>query len=549
MGSVLQSGAFDGGERSAGRVGAILLGLSIAIVAWHGLGDVAAPWGYGYRDFSAGRWSAFWALHHLQPGLACTHGIPVETFAVDPANGASVPCFNWHHPPLYALYLAGCAWLFGYSEAVLRIAQLLLFLVALPATYDLLRRRCDALVGGVAVLLLASSPFVVLFGPMVLQDGAVLSFGLATAAAFQAYLDQPSRRRWVLVAALLFLTVSLDIPGYFWGPALLLMALTSERRRQGVLAVLLLFPVTVTAFLLMALHYGTVLGGPLGFVRTMLGLAGQEGGILGGRTFGEALAFSMHGVAKDLGAGGIVCLAVFGVVAGSMAKDAVVRRLFRLGLALCVPGLCNYLLFPGHALSHAFWALLLVGALPPLAVIVPLLGWRNLRAPALPVRILGLCMLTVTAGVIGLGLVQTPAVLAREARLPAGIDSLERLRPLLAHHPVVLTNLFDWAAFEKYRRDRLFAGEVPIGSTLIGPDGKQLTWTTIGKAALFGGIDSVEALQLLLAMARQNGIADEVTFLLAADPPSPELEAYLVTLAKPTREGDLQVFCFQVGGR
>lgn len=529
------------------RLGCALLAVALALAAWQCFADVGAPWGHGFRDFGAGRWSAFWAHNHVDLGLSVTRGIPVEVYSTDPATGVVQPQWNWHHPPLYALYLAACAAVFGQTEAVLRIAHGLLFLLLFPAVHALVRRAGHPVLAGVAALLLATSPYVALFGPMVLQDGAVLAIGLATIACFQSHLERPSRAGFWRVAALLFVACSLDIPGYFVGPALFVLALASERRGDGIRAVLLLFPVTLVAFAVMAVHYGTVLGGPLGFLRAMVGLAGEEGGRVVGRSLGDAAVGSVRFVGVELGAWGLSLLAAMGLLLGLATRDAAVRRLWWVGIAAIVPGLLNCALFPGHAVTHAFWPLLLVGALAPLAAIVPLAGWRLWRRSGWPSRAAGACFGALTAIALVAGLLQTRTLLAEDARVPPRLDSLERLRPVLAQHPLVFSNLFDGHALEQHRRDQAWVGEAHFGTEIPAPDGKRITWTRVGDTTLCGNLVSPAALQFLIGLARQRGLAGEVLFALANEPPAPALAEQLRQWAEPTIAGDLQLFRFDLG--
>lgn len=526
------------------RLGWALLAFAIGFAAWQFARHAGGPWGYGLRDFGGGFWSQSWAQNQLRLGFAVTKGVPVEACTIDPATGVPAVTFNCHHPPLYMLWLAAWGGCFGCTAPVLRLAHFVLFLVAFPATWSLGRRLVGAWFGGVAALLLAASPYVALFGPMVLHDGATLAFGLATLAAFAAWRDAPTRARWWATAALFFVTCSIDIPGYFFGPALFLMALQGERRGAALRAVVGLAVVAVVAFAVTALHCGLVLGGPVGYVKHMLSLAGEEAGRAEGLPFPTRLSGQAQVVGGALGALGLAALGALGAVVGALG-GAPARRVWWTAVCATVPGLLNNVLFAGHLVTHAFWPLLWLGAFPLLAAIVPLGGialWSTRRPVA---RALGAALLAAGLATVAIDLWRTPRVLDADAVVPAGLDDLARLQPVLGAPGFVFSDLFDRHAQERLRREHAACAEAHFGTTLVAPDGTLLTWTMVGPVTLFGAVATPAALQFLVERARAQGFAGDVTFVLGGDRPAlaDELARRADAAGRPMeRRGDLRVF-------
>ncbi|MEO6595490.1 MAG: glycosyltransferase family 39 protein, partial [Planctomycetota bacterium] len=199
------------------------------------LRNLGEPWEQGMRGGAAAAYSDGAVAHTLAYGLGATLGMP--TFIVE-HDGEIERRVNWHHPPLYWLYLSLSAWLFGHHTGVLRVAHLLLFLPGLLALFALMRRRLGPVVAGVVALSFATCPLVAYFGPMVLQDGAVLGLGLVTLWRFQCHVDAPSKRSWFVTAALFFVLTSLDYTGYWWGMAMFGLALGAESRWRAIAWVL-----------------------------------------------------------------------------------------------------------------------------------------------------------------------------------------------------------------------------------------------------------------------------------------------------------------------
>ncbi len=116
-------------EATLDRV-ALVVGCVVLLAAC--LHDITGPWESGHRGANGGHYSSGAVIHTLRYGLGATLGMPAF---ITEWGGELHKEVNWHHPPIYWLYLSGFASVFGHTPFALRIAHLLLFLPGALAFY------------------------------------------------------------------------------------------------------------------------------------------------------------------------------------------------------------------------------------------------------------------------------------------------------------------------------------------------------------------------------------------------------------------------------
>lgn len=500
-------------EQRQQRLGRDLLALAFAILLVAGLRNIAGPWETGMRGQAASTYTEGAVVHHLEHGLAVTQGMPSFIVMVD---GQLVRYVNWHHPPAYWLYTTAFAWLFGLHTWVLRLAQLILFLPGLLALFAIVRRKAGPVVAGVAALLFATSPLLAYFGPMVLQDGAVLGVGLVACWSFLGHVQAPARASWWRTAALFFAVASLDFPGYFWGLAMFALALAEPRRGPAMRSALSLFPVALVALAVTACHYGLELGGPLQYLREMLALAAQEGRAAQQTDLWTRAGGAVHELFVVHRAGGLFFMALLGLLLAPLRRSSTVARIAWLGGGLLLPGLCNYALFLPHALHHVFWSMHGGAGLSVLAAIPAIVGrdlWSTGHGRA---RAAGAGLLLLTAATAVTGTVWTHQVIARFAADPTGTPALiHSVQPLLHGCAVALTS-------------------APVASQ-----------THFRGTMVLGGIDEEAEFELMLGIARNQRYPGDVAFVLHPLHRESALRLRLDQLATPMVQGDVLVYRFR----
>lgn len=402
-----------------GRLGGLLLVAALCVVVSAALHNVTAPWERGMRGIGGAQFSDGAVTHTLRYGLTHTLGMPAFLTEVD---GELVREVNWHHPPGYWLYLSGAAWLFGHERWVLRCAHLLLVLPGVVGLWLLVRRAVGATTAGVATLLFVAAPMVGYFMPMVLQDGATLSFGLCTIAAFARHLERRTWGSWMLVAVTFFVACSIDHPGHLWGLAMFALACseTRGRRLSAMCSVLSFLPVSIAAFALMAWHYGMLFeDGAVGFVRELLSAMvadKHQGEITSARVAG-----ALHDEFVTHGNWPIWATGLLGVVLALLVRSSAARALLRLGVVLVVPGLFVWSTQFRHALDHVFWGLPGYGAPGVCTAAVAVVGWRCWSAGR---RAAGASLLAVVASVFGHGVIWTHVLVERFECIDNGTGAL-----------------------------------------------------------------------------------------------------------------------------
>ena len=420
------------------RAGWLLFALSCLILLVAGLRDITTPWEWGFRGACGGGYTDGAVSQTLAYGLGVTLGTPA--FITDD-DGELIRGVNWHHPPGYWLFMSGCAWLFGHEPCVFRLTQLALFLPGLLALFALAKRRLGALAAGITTLLFATNPLVAYFGPMVLHDGAVLSFGLLTMWSFDRHLTAPTARSWWRTAACFFATTSLDYPGYFWGLAMFGLALTVPRRRRALWSVFSFFPVSVLAFAVMALHYGLVLGGPFAFLRELANVFTAEAADVESTHVGARVREAAYDLFVAYGNWSSCVLALLGGTLALFSRHGPFRAIACLGLVLSVPGLCNDIAMFRHALDHVFWPLQGFAGIAALGAVVPVVG-AHLRSNAVAAkRWLGSVLIAATVATALFGTVWTHVVIGRWAYVENGsIAIIDKARPHLRGCSTTLTS-------------------------------------------------------------------------------------------------------------
>jgi 4-amino-4-deoxy-L-arabinose transferase-like glycosyltransferase len=107
-------------------------------------------------------------------------------------------------PPLYFLALHVWSDLAGSNEATQRIFSMACLLLSLPLVYLLGRRLGNEAVARWSLLLTATSPFLILYGPMVRAYSLTLLLGCLSTLAFLRWWERPTVASWLgyVVAAL-----------------------------------------------------------------------------------------------------------------------------------------------------------------------------------------------------------------------------------------------------------------------------------------------------------------------------------------------------------
>lgn len=354
----------------------LLLAIGVVSAACGGLVGLTEPWTADpERGLQATVFTADWVHWHLQYGFGVTLG--ASMMHVSPGD-PPIPVVNWHHPPGHTLWLTLFAMWLGNEPWVLKSAHMLLFLPSVVALYRLVGRHSDRWLGGVAAALYGTCPYAVYFGAMVLMDGVTLSLAIVTAWVFQRHLDEPDRVRWWWPGLLFFACGANDIPGYFIGATLFGLALTHRPRWPAMRAVFGMFLVSLVSFATTAVHYGLFLGGPLGWIRSMLQVAGNEQRLL------PSLEWARYGeqwreILGHFGVWPLASMAAVGVVA-ALSGSRHARRLVVVGGIVALPGVLNYLVFFAHAPNHVYWPLPAFGGLAIVATAAAALArqaWRR----------------------------------------------------------------------------------------------------------------------------------------------------------------------------
>jgi hypothetical protein len=164
-----------------------LLGIAFAIFLIGALRDIAAPWEDGLRGVNAAVYEECFVRTILDWPSSVSHFAPGWVMVTDQGP---VCQWHWHHPALYPLTLSFFAWIFGQHPMTLRLVTLLLVLPALFALHRLLSRAVSPVFAAWAVLLFACNAMIGYFLPMVVHDGATMTFGLLACAALWLALRQ-----------------------------------------------------------------------------------------------------------------------------------------------------------------------------------------------------------------------------------------------------------------------------------------------------------------------------------------------------------------------
>lgn len=489
----------NGRTRFAGRV---LLALALLSTVAAGLHGLDGPWEGGFRGVNGSEYSQTFVRHFLDLGAGATNLAPVQQ--VIPTDPVTLD-WNWHHPPLHPLLLWLGALVLGNSEWVLRLVQLLLFLPACWGLHALVSRFAGQWTAGTAALVFAAAPLCGYFGPMVIQDGAVLAFSLLAAAAFVDHLRAPSLRTWLPCAGWYFVTTSFDFHAHFHGISLAVLAFTTERPWRGVLRALSFLPVSLLSLGLVALHYGTFLGGPGGFFHSALHLAGD--GWQEHVNFASAMAALREFVVDGLTVPLLVASLCGTLLLLRAARERHAACLLLLAAALGVPGIVHCIVFAPHAVTHDYWLLPLVPAVAVTAAAVATPARCALRIPKASTRCVGALGLALLAAAVVQGTVATHQRIDA-LRTTAYRDLGLEIRALSERGDVVLCS--ESVRIAQYYADRFVLGEVA----------------------------TPERLDACIGIARANRVGARIVFLLAPALKDSGLGTRLRELAAPRSEGN-----------
>ncbi|MBL8734359.1 MAG: glycosyltransferase family 39 protein [Planctomycetes bacterium] len=496
--------------------GRILLLLAVALLAWLSTRGLDAQWDTNtVRGGLESRFSHVTVGQHVTHGLGKTLGLPAFV-TID--QGQVIRGVNCHHPPYYWLYLSAFGALFGNSQLVLRLAHLTLFLPGLLALFALVRRRAGDVAAGFAALLFATAPLVAYYGPMVLQDGAVLGTGLVTLWAFQRFVDAPGLGRWCTTAAAFFLAASWDYSGYWWGPAMFVLAIDQERRWRAMAWVMSFLPVSAAAFAVQALHYGLHYGGPFGFLHELFTMLRLEHEAVQGSVQLADFSRAMHYLWLDHQNVWLLGLTLLGALAAATARrclDGRGARLLWLGAATLLPGLLNCGLFFRHAVDHVFWSMHGFAGLAVLAAAVPALAIVTGRRCGV---VVGAALLALPVAAAVLGVLGTRELQQRFTFVDT-TDSITIIEKALPH---------------------LTGCSTAITSATVTPQ-FQFGGTTVEY-----GCDDAGKLAALLAICRANKLPGEFGFILHPRHHDSPLRQELDRIAAAVEVDGVRVYRFRM---
>lgn len=164
-----------------------------------------------------------------------------EWFTVDIVNGpwaSLIPHIlqTERRPPLHYTLLKFWASI-GDQEYILRVYSVMLSLLSVSLLYALGRRMVDDRTGLLAALLLASSPFLILYGRMVRAYSQTVLLSLLATWGLWLALDKPRPQRWLLYGLSVLMLLYTDYSGLavLGGHALFVLVQSVSRRQLPVL--------------------------------------------------------------------------------------------------------------------------------------------------------------------------------------------------------------------------------------------------------------------------------------------------------------------------
>ncbi len=378
---------------------------------------------------------------------------------------------------------------------------MLLFLPGIVMLFLLVRRAIDPLAGAMAALLFATTPMVGYFGPMVVHDGAVLTCGLGTAAAFWHHVARPARQSFWATAALFFVTTQLDFLGHFWGVGLFALGFATPRPRQAMRTAAALVLVSLGSLLLVAIHYSLFLGDPLALLHGMASLRAESDQ----RTPSlPELAGAAREVLVIYGAWPIYGLAALGLAMAVTHRRG--RRTVLIAFALVIPGSLACLASLRHLVDHCFWSTPVMAGIAVLAAIPLATAYGWLGELGAMRRAAGAVVLMLGMSAIGYGVGTTKDLVERFRPADTGFPSMAaEASPLAQGCAIALTNR-----------------PVPMRSYLPG-------------LLFVGGIGGVLEFERCRQFGAARGVRCDVAFLLDPLHADPALVARLDAMATAQR--------------
>ena len=488
----------------------LLLAGALALFLVGALRDLTAPWEDGLRGENAAIYEERFVHTILDwpASVSCLAPGWVFESALGP-----VCHWHWHHPPLFPLTLAAFARVLGNEPWVLRLTTILLVLPAFLAMRSLAGRAITQAFGGLAALLFAGNAMVGYFLPMVCHDGATIAAGLCACASFLGWCERPAPRR-LLAASAWFLAATLfDFLGHFWGLAMFVLALGANDRRAALRGIAVLFCVSLLSLAIVALHYGTFLGGPTGVAKALAGLAANPGPP---RPTSAELLAATRNVMFDYGSWSIWALALLGAAASAWLAPTERRRVLWLSLALLLPGTLGCIASLRHYVDHAFWSMPMMAGAATLAAVAPWVGVRRLRAGTRAGSAQGYALLLATFAGIAHGAGSTHSLVHAFRPNDGGFAALAaEAEPHTRGAAVALTNR-----------------KVPMRAFVPG-------------LMFVGSVATAAELDAWLDYGRRNGISTDVAFVLVRASADPGLVARLGQLAEPRSLAHVSVYRFR----
>ena len=357
-------------------VGILVFALALRLVFLGG------PWSGIAQDFHShfGAWAVGEpAERFATEGFAASGAMPV-TWSVELADGTLVKDVYAHHPALYTILVGLSLKVFGLHEWAVRLVPLVFSLLALIATWRLVRRLYGSRAALFAAALLASVPYLAWYGMLAWTEGALIWIAMGQLGAYARWLEDGRRRHLMVAAGWQLLAGLFDWSGAFLLVGIALHAIFFRLKTHGLRASLPLLVLPAAFLVAVLVHWLHMYA-----VMTPEQRAHDTGTTLDTVTslttsLPHFLSLQVRFVWRFLGAPAAL-LALLGL--GRAVFLAMRRKLTRndhLVFVMLVPGLLYVGLFPQRSVNHDFFGML---SLPGFAVLAACgAAWIASRFPS-----------------------------------------------------------------------------------------------------------------------------------------------------------------------
>jgi hypothetical protein len=229
-------------------------------IGWGGIGVVVAALvlgatvslgGFRYGDSAVHAMDGVLILDWLRGGP----GVWLQPLAFADQQYGHYPALGigQHYPPAFAVVEAAFFAILGVSITTARVCVVFFGLIATAGTYVFARRWMGRLPSTLAAVSLATMPAFVTWGRQVMLEVPTLAALIWAGVAFNAYLDQPTRRRLLLAhmlasIAILFKQPAVFLNGTFFFVVCGLVFLRRANPRHAVVSGLVSMGVTLAVF-------------------------------------------------------------------------------------------------------------------------------------------------------------------------------------------------------------------------------------------------------------------------------------------------------------